>query len=161
MSLHIRKASLDDATEIADIYNQYLGSATLHLLPASTEDYEKVLSSLKEREEMWVMKKEDQLIGWSILKYYSQKEGYQYACETSTFFDKKFVGNGYGKKLKKHILERAKALGFRYVLARIMSENKTSIQFNLSLGYKIVGEQKAIGWVKDQPKSVTIMEKHL
>jgi L-amino acid N-acyltransferase YncA len=42
-----------------------------------------------------------------------------------------------------------------------MSQNKTSIHFNLSLGYRIVGEQKGIGWVHGEVKDVTIMEKHL
>lgn len=160
-SLIIRKASISDAGLISGIYNQYLGISTLHLIPVSSEYYEEIISGLSEREELWVGIVDELLVGWSIVKYYSPKEGYQYACETSTFFDKNFKGKGYGKTLKKHILDRAKKLGYRYAVARIMSENKTSINFNLSLGYRIVGEQKGIGYAFGEDKNVTVLEKHL
>jgi phosphinothricin acetyltransferase len=159
--LNLRKAVVPDAAIIAEIYNQYLGIATLHLKSVSSSYYQNIISSLKKREEMWVAEHNKTIIGWSIVKYYSPKEGYQYTCETSTFFDHMFVGKGYGKRLKIHILERARELGYKYVVARIMSQNKTSIQFNLSLGYRIVGEQKGIGWVNGEIKNVTIMEKQI
>jgi phosphinothricin acetyltransferase len=161
VTIQLRKATIKDAQQLARIYNQYLGIATLHLDPVSEKYYQNIISSLQTREEVWVAEQEDKIIGWSIVKYYSPKEGYHYSCETSTFFDRNYLGKGYGKQLKTHILNRAKGLGYKYVVARIMSQNKTSIHFNLSLGYRIVGEQKGIGWVHGEVKDVTIMEKHL
>jgi phosphinothricin acetyltransferase len=156
--LVIRKATIIDAHSISKIYNQYLGIATLHLKPLDDQYYIDILAFLDPREELWLAVVDDIVVGWSILKLYSPKEGYKFACETSAFLDQNCIGKGYGKKLKLHVLNRAKILGYKYAVARIMSENKTSINFNLSLGYRIVGEQKGIGWAHGSTKNVTIME---
>ena len=161
MNYKIVDATETHVPDITRIYNQYLGSATMYLTPRKESYFIHLLENLDEREGLKILKADDLLLGWSLIQKYSPKEGYRYACETSTYIDQPYLGKGHGSYLKKHIIKECSNLGYKYIVARILSDNKVSIQYNLKLGYKIVGIQKNIGMVNDQWVDVTIMECHL
>ncbi|MBT8218937.1 MAG: GNAT family N-acetyltransferase [Bacteroidia bacterium] len=152
----IRKAIKDDLETVASIYNQYLGVSTMDLDPLTGDDFSALLHA--ESEKLFVGCLDDTIIGWSAIKLYSKKQGYQKCCETSTYIFKQFLGKGYGTQFKKFILEECKNLGYTHILARIFSKNKKSISYNLKLGYEIVGVQKDIGYVNGEYLDVTIMQ---
>lgn len=147
--------------DITRIYNQNLGTASLYLTPRSTDYFSEIMNQLDERERFKILLLDGKMIGWSLIQLYSPKEGYRYACETSTYIDHPFHGKGHGSYLKKEIIKECDKLGFKYILARILSENEASIQYNLKIGYRIVGIQQKIGRVDDRWVDVTIMEYHI
>jgi len=152
----IRPAIENDLSQVADIYNNYLGKATMDLVQATATDYTKYLYS--DREKLIVAEIDGKLIGWSLIKKYSDRIGYGKSCETSTFLAESAIGNGYGTTLKKQTMAACKDLGYTHLVAKIMSVNKTSIHYNLKLGYEIVGEQKNIGYINGKYHNVTIMQ---
>lgn len=156
MQMNIRAAKEDDLSKVAEIYNHYLGKATMDLNLATASSYRKYLDT--DREKLIVAEIDNKLIGWSLIKKYSDRVGYGKSCETSTFFAESAIGKGYGTSLKKQTMKECKTLGYTHLVAKIMSVNKTSINYNLKLGYEIVGEQKNIGFINGQYHNVTIMQ---
>ena len=154
----IRKATNKDCEKMANIYNQYLGKATMDLFPKTENDYIEFLKNLDEREAYYVIQLAEKIIGWGCIKKYSPKAGYKFTAETSCFLDRNWLRKGYGTKLKTFLMQKAKALDYRHLTAKIFANNKASIQYNLKLGYRIVGIQHKVGFVNGLWKDVTIME---
>lgn len=155
---NIRPAEQKDAAAIAAIYNQYTGTATLDTEKRDAVYFKELMEKLDSRETMLVVEHESTVAGYGILKKYTWKKGYQYAGETSVFLDGKSRGKGLGNKMKKTLIEKARELEYRHLVARIMAHNKLSIEYNLKLGYEMVGIQKQIGYAKGQWHDVAILQ---
>lgn len=156
--MKIRKAQLQDCELAADIYNNYLGTATMDLDKKEGSFFHHYIENEADREEMYIAEINGKIIGYSVIKKYSPKLGYQYACETSTFFHPDYINKGYGSTFKKFILEKCKQLDYKNIVARIFASNSRSIEYNLKLGYTMVGIQKNIGYVNGKWEDVAVME---
>jgi len=151
-------ATPDDCDQIALIYNAYLGVSTMDLEQKDGQYYRDFLDHKNAREELWVMRDNKKTVVWGIIKKYSDREGYRTTVETSVYCHVEYLRRGLGTKMKKHIMQRCKNLGYHHLIAKIQSDNEVSIHYNLRLGYTIVGEQKEVGIVNGQWKNVTIMQ---
>lgn len=157
-SLHIREAHENDVDAIAKIYNEYVGKATMDLQPKSGDYFKLFLQSKAESEACFVAELDGLIIAYSIIKQYSDREGYRHAAETSTYMDSHYVRRGFGRLIKSHVLKVCKTLGIKHVVAKIWTTNQSSIAFHESMGYTIVGVQNQIGFVDGQWQDVTIMQ---
>lgn len=156
----IRPASEADYQSIADIFtsNVQARDCTLWEKDFSPDDIKSMVAGFDDREKMFVYEADRRVIGWGMIRKYHQKMGYAFACETSVFFDRTETGKGYGTRLKSFILEECRVLGYHHVNAKIMAQNKVSINYNLKLGYEIVGIQKEIGYRDGKWIDVVIMQ---
>lgn len=75
------------------------------------------------------------------------------------FLERSLVGRGLGKPLQQELLNRAVALGYHHVVAKIWADNAGSIRFHERFGYEMVGVQREIGWVGGKWRDVAIMQK--
>lgn len=159
-SVAYRTAGPGDFNRISEIFNLNIlqFDSTLWQDPFFPEDIDQMCQQLHERERVFVLQKNEDIIGWGAIKRYHQKRGYQYACETSVFLDREFTGQGYGKPFKSFILDQCRILGYHHVNAKILAKNKASIAYNLKLGYDIVGVQKEIGMIQGEWVDVVIMQ---
>ncbi len=157
MHSSIIKATKGDCKEISNIYNRYLGKATMDLEYKSHLYFEDILLTQDDMEELWVIK-EDEIRCWGIIKKYSDRAGYRLTGETSVYCHPNFINRGYGTTLKIHLMERCRALGYHHLLARIFSTNEVSINYNIKLGYTIVGVQNEIGQIDGKWQDVTVMQ---
>lgn len=158
--LLIRNANFADTQAVAAIYNQYIkqGLSTMDRQLKTADDIQSWLEGFSDREALLVLEKKDQIIGWGIIKKYSEREGYRYACETAVYLDESEVGKGYGTYIKKAIIERCREMDYHHLVAKIFSDNTGSIVYNQKLGYEVVGEQKEIGERNGKWMNVTIMQ---
>lgn len=158
--LFIEVAQTSDFSIIAAIYNEYieLGNATMEENLQTAENIAAWVNKFNERERLYVVKVNEQVIGWGIIKRYSDRNGYRFACETAIYLTYSEIGKGYGSTLKKYLIEQCKQLNYRHLVAKIFATNKASIQYNLKLGYTIVGTQKEIGFRNNQWQDIVIMQ---
>jgi len=157
-SLFVRPPTQADLAAVAAINNVYLGNGTMQLQPVSSRDFHPYLPRYSNGHALLVGVLDASVIGYSLVKPYSEREGYRRAGETSVYLRPTATGQGYGKQLMKGILEHARHLGYHYLAAKIWTNNKKSISFLKDLGYRIVGIQHGIGWVKNRQVDVTLME---
>ncbi len=159
-NIKIEIAQSDNYQRIADIYNEYilLGNATMQ---DSLYDGEKIKSwvdHFNDRERLYVLKKENTVIGWGIIKKYSDREGYRFACETAIYLTQSELRKGYGSLMKRFLITQCKSLNYRHLVAKIFATNTASIEYNLRLGYTIVGRQKSIGFKNGKWMDIVIMQ---
>ncbi len=143
---------------IANIYNGYLGNGTMELSPKSAAYYEGWIMSAHDNEELWVLLLDQVLIGYGLIKRYSEREGYRLTGETSVYLHPDHIGQGHGSYIKRHILQRCRDLGYHHLVAKIWTRNEASIAYNLKLGYEIVGVQREVGYVNGEWIDGTIMQ---
>ncbi len=110
--LKISLAKKSDYKTIASIYNQYIqsGSVTMDEILKTATDIAAWVNKFNDRERLFVLKKENSIIGWGIIKKYSDRSGYRTTCETAIYLTASKRGKGYGTFLKKHLIQICKAL---------------------------------------------------
>lgn len=158
MHINTKRATHTDAALLPDIYNHYLGKATLDIKRRDTDFFIDMIEKLENREMMLVAEKNGELAGYGILKKYSWKMGYIHAGEISIFLGELFTGQGIGKKLMLELIAQAKKWEYKHLVSRIMAKNKGSILFHEKLGYEMVGIQKQIGFAHGEWEDVAIMQ---
>ena len=158
--LAIQPCATRDYHEVAEIYNEYIsqGNATMEENFKTTEDIAKWVEDFNERERLYVLMKEEKVIGWGIIKRYSDRGGYRFAAETAIYLTSGELRKGYGSDMKKFLIEKSRELGYHHLVAKVFAHNEASIRYNIELGYTIVGVQKEIGFKNDQWVDVVIMQ---
>ena len=157
-SMIITEATLSDLQHVVDIYNQNLGTTNLDLAPIDKSLFYPILDLSNSKEKLLIGKLDGELIGWSVIKKYSNKEGYQHTCETSTYITKAHQSKGYGRQLKEKTLAVCKYMGYHHLVAKILVTNTISIDLCLKMGYQMVGVQKQAGKINGQFVDVAILQ---
>ncbi|MEM7375519.1 MAG: N-acetyltransferase family protein [Bacteroidota bacterium] len=153
-------ARAEDYQAIADIYNVFIqgGESTMEEDIHTRAHIEGWVKKFNERERLFVLKKEGQVIGWAIIKRYSDRKGYRFAAETAVYLHPDALGKGYGSYLKTYVIGQCRELGYHHLVAKIFATNDISIEYNRKLGYTIVGRQKEIGFKNGHWQDVVIMQ---
>ncbi|MCH2193902.1 GNAT family N-acetyltransferase [Kordia sp.] len=159
-STEIREATNSDYQNIADIYNEYikLGTSNMEETLKTTADIAAWVQKFHDREKLYVYTDNDIVIGWGIIKRYSDREGYRFACETAVYFTETELGKGYGTQMKKFVIDECKRLQYKHLVAKVFATNTASIAYNEKLGYTIVGRQHQIGYRNRQWLDMIIMQ---
>ena len=158
--LKVRKAKPSDAAGIAAIYNESIlaGAASMDEEPKDAEVIQSWIAEFTDREGIWVLESESGVLGWGLVKKYSERSGYRFACETAVYISRSHTGHGYGTMLKKEIIQKCRAYGYHHLVAKIMAGNEPSIRYNKKLGYEVVGRQREIGYLNGMWHDVIIMQ---
>ena len=157
----VRAARSSDASDISRIYSAAIEArnATMILDPVSEIQMLDKLSSLSDRETVRVIvNDEDQVVGWGIVKLYSDRPGYRLTCETSLFIDQTYRRRGLGERLQMDLLQTARSIGFHHVIVRIWAANQSSIRLHERCGFTMVGIQNQIGHVDSKWIDVAVMQ---
>lgn len=158
----IRQADNEDCDKIAEIYNQHIiKSASSMDSIKSNEDILNWINNYSDREGLFVFKESNTIIGWGVLKKYSDRYGYRFAGEISIYIDEDNLGKGVGNKIHSFLLDKAKSLNYKHITAKIFANNIKSIKFFEKHGYLVVGKQHKIGYVNNLWIDMIIMEKLL
>jgi len=96
--MQIRPYLTKDFQAIADIYNEAiaLGGVTMDIHPYQPQDIAAIVKKFHDRETILVAQQDEQVIGWGIIKRYSDRPGYFVCCETSIYLNFAATGQGYG-----------------------------------------------------------------
>ena len=87
MSIQVRSYSAQHCQAIANIYNEAiaLGGITMDCEPYPAAKIVDLVDKLGDRETILVAKIEGDVVGWGIIKKYSDRPGYNLCCETSIY----------------------------------------------------------------------------
>lgn len=158
----LRVAERRDAPAIADIYNESIRArdATMEMTEKKTSDIETMIEGLTERERLLVIENGDGVQGWGVLKRYSDREGYRFACETSVYLRRAIAGQrtGIGTALQTALMDLARQLEYHHIVVKIWATNVISIRMHEKFGFEMVGVQREIGYSDGQWQDVVIMQ---
>lgn len=158
--LNIRAVESRDFEAVAEIYNEYirLGNATMDDTLKSTIDIASWIRKFNSREGLFVLVEGETVLGWGIIKRYSDREGYRFACETAVYLTQTQLGKGYGSLIKKHLITICEKWNYKHLVAKIFATNEGSIAYNEKLGYTVVGRQNQIGYKNGDWQDIVIMQ---
>ncbi len=147
---------------IAEIYNESIRArdATMQMTYKTEADIEAMIEGLTERERLLVIESGDSVQGWGILKRYSDREGYRFACETSVYMRRAIAGKrtGMGTALQSALMNLARELGYHHIVVKIWATNQISIRMHEKFGFEMVGIQREIGFSDGRWQDVAIMQ---
>ena len=160
--MKIRPATLADVPGILEIYNDAVLTTT------ATYDYE--LRTLQHRIQwfedhqkigfpIFVAENEiGRIVGWSALNKYHDRMGYRFTSENSVYVAADSRGRGIGKLLLKPLVDSAKTIGLRALIATIDADNAASIKLHAGFGFVEVGRFPKIGFKFGRWLDVVYME---
>ncbi|MEO0767949.1 MAG: N-acetyltransferase family protein, partial [Cyanobacteria bacterium J06649_4] len=131
---------------------------TMDTVPYSAVNVQAIAQKMSDKEIYLVGELSGKVVGWGVIKRYSDRAGYAVCCETSIYFTEKETGKGYGKMLQTALMQRVRAFGYHHVVAKILAANASSIRFHERFGFETVGVQKEIGFLNGQWHDVVIMQ---
>jgi len=158
--VQIKPCRAADYGAIAAIYNEAIatGSITFDTCRFEAQDIQAWVDKFCDRECLLVIERHQQILGWGIVKQYSDRPGYRVCCETSIYLTFSAKGQGLGKRLQTALLQKVVELGYHHVVVKIVATNDGSIAFHKSFGFEMVGVQKEIGHVAGRWQDVAIMQ---
>ncbi|SEQ92173.1 GNAT family N-acetyltransferase [Neolewinella agarilytica] len=156
--MKIRKALENDATNMALIFNTYIGKSHMVVTPRQEAEFIELIHHPRVCT-LIVLDIFGGIVGYAYVKPYSDRGGYAGAGEVSIFLWEGRTGEGFGQKLYDLLLPAAEALGYHHLTAKIWTENTGSIRFHERNGFRTVGIQHGIGKSGGRRVDVTIMER--
>jgi len=159
----IRRACPGDAAPIADIYNEAIltTTATFDTEPKTVAERAQWLQSHDERHPVLVAVLGGAVVGWAALTRWSERPAYDDTAETSFYVSSTHRGRGIGRRLKEEIIEEARRLRFRTLIARVAEGSLESLHLNESAGFVHVGTLKQVGRKFGRLLDVHILQKML
>lgn len=155
----LRPARLQDCPQLAEIYGQSLRARDSSMeITTSPEAFETLLKTQNQRECVLVLDDADLLLGYGLIKAYSDRIGYRVAAETSIYLRRDRTGSGHGSALQQALLDRCREFQYHHVVAKIWASNEGSLRFHYRFGYQLVGVQKEIGYLAGEWKDVAILQ---
>ena len=158
--LTLRDATPQDAPVITEIYNQSVraGDATMDREPKTARQMRRMIAGFGPRETILMLEQGDAVLGWGIIKRYSDRSGYRFTCETSVYLWRDRVGAGHGSRIKRALIERCRQYGYHHLVAKIFAQNAASIEYNRKFGYELVGIQREVGHCNGRWQDIAILQ---
>ncbi|MBZ5514872.1 MAG: arsinothricin resistance N-acetyltransferase ArsN1 [Acidobacteriia bacterium] len=139
--LRVRPARVEDAKEIARIYNQGVQdrTATFENAYVTPEERYLWLVARPDRYPVLVAEVKHTLMGWASLTPYSPRHCYDGIAELSLYIDRSLRGHGVGQELMKAMQNAAREKGYHKLIGRIMADNEPARKLCQLTGWREVG----------------------
>lgn len=168
MSITIRKATLEDAEALLNIYSYYVlnTAITFEYEVPSVEEFQSRIANIEKKYPYLVLEKDGEILGYSYAGPFKTRAAYDWSVETTIYIDKDCQKSGYGKLLydrleeelrKRGILNMYACIGYPIVEDEYLTKN--SQQFHEHLGFTLIGEFHKCGRKFDRWYNMIWMEK--
>ena len=134
----IRKATLDDAEAINNIYNQGVAAGqTADIAPITIAQRITWLENHNEHTHpVFVAETDGRVVGWlSFSPYRPGRMALRYAAEISYYLDQAWQRQGIGSRLIAFALQVAPQFGFKHLIGIILDNNLPSISLLARAGF--------------------------
>jgi len=157
----VRSATEADLPAIAGIYNWAVSQtfATIDSEPLSSEEVASWYAAHVKRNPLIVAEEDGEVIGWARLMPWKQR-GFD-IVEDLVYVDPVHQGRGIGRELLERLVEAARALGYRTVVASVAADNSSGLKLHQSLGFEVVGTLKDAAYKFDRWMDITLVQRRL
>jgi len=160
----IRPAVLSDLEQILEILN-YEIKETFNIYDSREWDINQIKNWYQSKNTegfpILVAEKNHVVLGYATFGSFRKWEGYKPTVEHSIYVRPLQRKQGVGHALMQHLIERARAQGFRNMIAGIDSKNKSSIEFHRRYNFKEVGFLPNIAIKHEQVLNLNLMQLEL
>lgn len=159
--MKIRLADQSDAPAIAAIYNEYVmtSTATFDTVPRTLEEQQEWLADRSGAFTTLVAQSSTgEISGFSALSMYRDRAAYATTVEESVYVHPDFHRQGIGRGLLEAITEAARVHGFHVMIARVTSDQESSLALHQACGFEIVGQERQVGRKFNRWLDVTVLQ---
>jgi L-amino acid N-acyltransferase YncA len=147
MELNVRRATRNDAAQLADIYNGYVAHTNV-TFETETVPIEKMRRRVEERLEKyeWLVGELGQrIVGFAYYGPFRPRGAYFRTVESTIYLAQNSRGQGFGGRLYAALMDSASQKGFREVIGVIALPNPASIALHAGLGFREAGFSRCVG----------------
>ena len=143
MNIKIRRATVDDAGDIADVINSVIaeGKHTIFDKPFSETQECTFISSLGSRSTLFVADIEGKVAGAQVLDLFSSAptSSMSHVATMGTWLRSESRGSGIGRLLAEESFRFARNNGYRKIVIQVLADNQRALRFYRSLGFNDIG----------------------
>lgn len=163
MTIFYELAKKEDLPTIVAIYNQTISlqTVTADLHPVTVAERTAWFDSFTaDKYPLWVIKSNQEIIGWLDLSPFYGREAYQHTAEISIYLDQKARGQHIGSQALKFAEIQLKALNLENVVAFIFKQNEPSIRLFTKSNFSQWGFLPQVAEIEGKLLDLVIMGKH-
>ena len=161
--LVVRRAGIEDAAEIARIYNEGILDrlATLETELRSAEERAQWLAGKSERHPVLVAESNGVIAGWGSLNLFNPREAYAHVADFSVYVSRNWRGRGVGSVLLEQLIATARELGFHKRVLSAFPFNTAGVALYTRAGFRQVGIYREQGRLDGRWVDIVVMERLL
>lgn len=146
--MNIRHATIDDAAQIADIYNYYITSThhTFETEPLEAADMEARIKEVTNGYPFLVADDDGEVVGYAFAAQFKLRQAYEHAAEVSIYVRNEAKQKGIGTRLYDRLFEELADTLTHAIVAGIALPNDPSIAFHEKLGFRKVAHFQEVGY---------------
>lgn len=144
----IRDVCFSDAQAIADIYRHHVltGTATFEMEPPTiAETAVKIEQILKQKAVFLVIDIDGGVAGYAYATPFRDRPAYMMTCEDSVYLHPDHMGKSVGSQLLSALIDSARVMGFRQIIAVVGGGAPASVALHAKLGFEHRGTMKSVG----------------
>jgi phosphinothricin acetyltransferase len=159
----IRLARAADLETINDIYNHYVlhSTCTYQEEPETMHDRQAWFAHHQHKHPVTVAEKDGRIVGWGSLSPYHVRSAYRFTVENSVYLHHEHLRQGIGTIVLRDLIERARAIGHRTIIAGIDGNQPASVALHHKFGFVEAGRLKHVGFKFGQWLDVISMQLQL
>jgi len=161
----LRSATEADMAGVQRIYGDHVahGLASFEESPPSVEEMLARFRNLKSRSFPYIVAEgEKKICGYSYAGPYRTRSAYRFTIENSVYVDRTCSGQGIGRALLSRLIAECEKGPWRQMIAIIgNSGNSASIALHETLGFRMVGTLREVGFKHDQWVDTVLMQRSL
>ena len=145
----VRSATLDDAAQLADIYNHYVANTVITFEEQAVAAGEMAtrMADVQGQGLPWlVAEQEGAIVGYSYASKWKARSAYRHSVETTIYLQHGFEGRGIGKALYAALLPILRGKGIHAVIGGAALPYPASVALHEALGFEQVATFRQVGF---------------
>jgi len=143
----IRPVTLDDAKDIADIYNYFITETTVSFetQPLTVKEMAARIRDISAVFPYFVYEEDGKILGYCYAHLWKERAAYSKTLETTIYLHKDATHRGIGSMMVNHLTDLCRTQGFHALIACITEGNEASIKMHEKIGFRKVSEYQQVG----------------
>ena len=164
----IRKATLNDAEKLLDIYSYYVNNTavTFEYEPPTVEEFRGRISSALKKYPYLVIESGDDILGFAFAHAFRERPAYDYSVETTIYIRRDSRKSGLGRAVYTALEDELRKMGVTNMYACVGYADEedgyltnASPRFHERMGFKTIGKFTNCGYKFGKWYSMIWMEK--
>jgi phosphinothricin acetyltransferase len=153
----------NDLDTIKKIYDHYTlnSTATFHGEKITIKELKEFLFISHPRYPSFLIKENDEIIGYCFLTQYKKRQAYDRSAEMSIYLKPENTGKGIGAVALKYLEDSAKKAGIHVLIGTLSGENHASIRLLEKMNYVKCAHLKNIGEKFGKILDVVVYQKEI
>jgi phosphinothricin acetyltransferase len=146
--MEIRQVKLEDAAQIAEIYNYYIKNThqTFEIEPLSAEEMRGRIAGIISTYPYLVAEEDNKILGYACASQFNLQRAYEFSAEVSIYVRNDAKGKGIGTQLYDRLFEELRETDIHAIIAAISLPNEASVRFHEKMGFSKVAHFREVGY---------------